>query len=201
MKINSARFIKGIVNPDDMLNETLPQFAFIGRSNVGKSSLINILTKQKQLAKTSSFPGHTRQINLFLINNKFYLVDLPGYGFARLSSGGRDKIYELINGYLFGENQKQNKVFLIIDAVVGPTKDDLETLKALEDEKKDIVILLNKIDKIKKSELQKQVIIIKSKLGNHQTILFSTKTGVGLGELLNLLNSSIQQPQLRKADE
>jgi GTP-binding protein len=191
MKINSAVFIKGVVNPQDLVSETFPQFAFIGRSNVGKSSLINVLTKQKQLARTSSFPGHTREINVYLINNKFHLVDLPGYGFARLSSGGRDKIYSLINGYLFADGLKQRKVFLIIDAFVGPTKDDLETLKALEDEKKDIVIILNKIDKLKKSSAQNQIKELKEKMGDHVTIPFSAKTGAGLGELLNLISSSI----------
>jgi GTP-binding protein len=191
MKINSATFIKGVVNPKELLSETFPQFAFIGRSNVGKSSLINLLTKQKQLARTSSFPGHTREINVYLVNNKFHLIDLPGYGFARLSSGGRDRIYGLINGYLFGDGQKQRKVFLIIDAVVGPTKDDLETLKALEDEKKDIVILLNKTDKLKKSQVSRQIKEIKEKLGEHVLIPFSAKTGAGLGELLTLISSSI----------
>jgi GTP-binding protein len=191
MKINDAKFVKGIVNPEDLLQEHLPQIAFIGRSNVGKSSLINILTKQKDLAKTSSFPGHTRQINLFLINNKFYLVDLPGYGYARLSSGGRDKIYELINGYLFGEGQKQRIVVLIIDALVGLTKDDVETLRALEEEKKNIVIVLNKIDKLKKSVTQKRIQELETQLSGHVTIPFSTKTTLGLGELLNAINASI----------
>lgn len=191
MKINSAKFVKGYVNPEDMLNETLPQVAFIGRSNVGKSSLINTLVKQKGLAKTSSFPGHTRQINVFLINNEFHLVDLPGYGYARLSSGGRDKIYELINGYLFGANQRQEIIVLIIDAVVGPTESDLETLAVLENNKKNFVIVANKTDKLKKSQLKKQIEEIESKLGGHKTIPFSTKERIGVGELLQVIGSSI----------
>lgn len=191
MKINSAIFVKGVVKPEELASSALPQIAFIGRSNVGKSSIINLLTKQKQLARTSSFPGHTKEINMYLVNNKFHLIDLPGYGFARVSSGGRDRIYDLINGYLFGDGQKQRKVVVIIDAVVGPTKDDMETLQSLDEEKKDIVILLNKTDKLKKSALNKQINEIKMKLGNRVMIPFSAKTKVGVGELLNIISSSI----------
>ena len=91
MNITSARFIKGVVGPDENLEDGVPQIAFIGRSNVGKSSVINTLANQKGLAKTSSFPGRTQQINLFLINKSFYLVDLPGYGFAKASKDTRNK--------------------------------------------------------------------------------------------------------------
>ncbi len=192
MKINSAKFVKGYINPEDMLNETLPQVAFIGRSNVGKSSLINTLVKQKGLAKTSSFPGHTRQINVFLINNKFHLVDLPGYGYARLSSGGRDKIYELINGYLFGANQRQEIIVLIIDAVVGPTESDLETLAVLENNKKNFIIVANKTDKLKKSELQKQMKNIEHTLSNYKIIPISTKEKNGIGDLLQIIEQSLR---------
>lgn len=190
MKINSAVFTKSIIDPEEMLKETLPQVAFIGRSNVGKSSLINTLTKQKNLAKTSSFPGHTRQINTFVINNKFLLVDLPGYGYARLSSGGRDKIYKLINGYLFDPKQTHAKVVLIIDAVVGPTDTDFETLAVLENHKKDFVIVVNKVDKLKNSIYQKTIKEIEEKIG-YKIIPFSAKTKKGIGELLNEISLSI----------
>ena len=149
MRITSASFIKGIVDDDPILGDGTPQIAFIGRSNVGKSSLINTLTNQGGLARTSSFPGRTQEINIFLINKSFYLVDLPGYGFARASSAGRDKISDLIHSYLFNSNYEQKKVVLIIDANVGPTDKDIAMLCALEDHKKSIVIVANKIDKIK----------------------------------------------------
>ena len=96
MNITSVKFIKGVVGDDDILESDIPQIAFIGRSNVGKSSLINIITNRK-VSRTSSFPGRTQEINIFLINNSFYLVDLPGYGFARASGLGREKIGELIS--------------------------------------------------------------------------------------------------------
>jgi GTP-binding protein len=187
MKIHSATFTKGIVNPEDLLIETLPQVVCIGRSNVGKSSLINALTQQKNLAKASSLPGRTRQINLFLINHRFLLVDLPGYGFAKASSKDRDNIYELINGYLFGAQQKHHTIILIIDAFVGPTKDDLEMLSLLKEDKKNIIIVLNKIDKVKKSHREKHIQDIKKSIGPETFVEVSTKAKTGLGELLHLL--------------
>ena len=187
MTITAAKFVKGFIDPKEVEKETLPQYAFIGRSNVGKSSLINTLTKQKGLAKTSSFPGRTQQINLFLINNKFHLVDLPGYGFARVSAGGRDTIFELIRGYLFGNNTCIQKVVLIIDGVVGPTRDDLDMLEALEHSGKNIVIAVNKIDKIKKSEYKKQLEKIQGLVGAHILMPISAEKKIGIGELGNIV--------------
>ena len=100
MKITTTKFIKGLVKDDKILADGTPQIAFIGRSNVGKSSLINTITNSK-ISRTSSFPGRTQEINIFLMNNSYYLVDLPGYGFARASGAGREKIGELIDSYLF----------------------------------------------------------------------------------------------------
>ena len=100
MKITSVKFMKGLVGDDEILADGTPQIAFIGRSNVGKSSLINVLTNSK-ISRTSSFAGRTQEINIFLVNESFYLVDLPGYGFARHSGLGREKIGELIDSYLF----------------------------------------------------------------------------------------------------
>ena len=183
MKITSSKFIKGISGSDEILEHNFPQVAFIGRSNVGKSSLINTLTNHKGLAITSSFPGRTREINLFLINNSTYLMDLPGYGFAKASHKTREHLFRLINWYLFRSECKQKFVVLIIDAKVGPTKDDLEILKTLEDYGKNIVVVANKVDKIKKSEYQDQLQAISEIIGNHEIIPFSSETKVGIKEL------------------
>ncbi len=188
MDIKSARFIKGVVGPDKALENSLSQIAFIGRSNVGKSSVINTLTKQKNLARTSSFPGKTREINLFLINESFYLLDLPGYGYAKLPKPMRQEIESLINWYFFVSTYQQKKVFLIIDANVGPTKDDLEILKALEEYQKNVIIIANKIDKIKKSEYDKQFKKISSLVGEHKIIPCSAEKNIGFKELLNELS-------------
>jgi len=184
-KITSSRFIKGIVGPDDILNNDNPKFIFIGRSNVGKSSIINCLTANKGLAKTSSTPGRTREINLFLINELIYLLDLPGYGYAKIAKEKRVDIKDLINWFIFLSNYNIEKVFLIIDAKVGPTKDDLEMLRALEENSKEITIILNKIDKLKSSQKMNQVNKIKKIIPDHKIIQFSAKNNIGVQEFLS----------------
>lgn len=182
MKITKAEFKKGLKGGDPILEDGLPQIAFVGRSNVGKSSLINTLTSTKGLARASSFPGRTQEINVFLINNNLYFIDLPGYGFARGSNKMGDKINKLLYWYLFDSNCNP-KVFLIIDAEVGPTKNDLEVLKMLEASGKQTVVVANKIDKIKKSSLQKQIKSIEAQMKGYCIIPFSSKTKTGIGEL------------------
>lgn len=188
MNIKSAQFIKGAVGPDKIFEDRKPQVAIIGRSNVGKSSIINSLTGQKYLARASSAPGRTREINLFLINDSFYLIDLPGYGYAKLPEKMRQEIEQLINWYLFISGHEQKKVFLIIDAEIGPTKDDLEILSALEEYKKNIVIIANKVDKIKKSEYSKRFKEINALIGDHKIIPYSSKKNVGIKDLLKELS-------------
>lgn len=184
MKIRSAKFIKGVVEADDILEDKKPHIAFIGRSNVGKSSIINVLTGQKDLARTSSFPGRTQEINVFLINKAFYLIDLPGYGFARVSAGGQDRIRRLMTWYLFESPYRQEKIVLIIDANVGLTDNDLEMLHILREYQKNIVLVANKIDKIKSSVREKQLQKIKNMTGNHPMILFSAQKKIGINELM-----------------
>jgi len=184
MKIESAQFIKGVRGSDSILEDGLPQVAFIGRSNVGKSSVINSLVNQNDLAKTSSFPGRTQQINLFLINDSLYFVDLPGYGYARVPNELKDSLRAMVNWYFFVSNYEQKKVILIIDANVGPTKDDLDILHNLEDYKKDIIVVANKTDKIKQTEYEEQFKTIKKLIGTHQVIPYSAKKKIGIEELL-----------------
>src|SRR3990172_3529364 len=185
MKISKASFVKGVVSRDPVLADSTPQVAFIGRSNVGKSSVINTLTNQKGLAKTSSFPGLTQEINVFHINENLYLIDLPGYGYARVSREGQERIFKLINWYLFESGYSQKKVVLIIDALVGPTDADLDMLEALEQAGKDIVIVANKVDKIKNSELKKKFQKIEEVTGAHTIILFSAEKKIGLEALVD----------------
>ncbi len=186
MNITSAQFIKGVTDGREVEDLAFPQVAFIGRSNVGKSSTINTLTRVKGLAKTSSFPGRTRQINVFLINNKFYLIDLPGYGYAKVSKVDRAAIEEVINSYLFNPAIMQKKVVLIIDAFVGPTESDLEMLDALLERTKDVVILANKIDKVKKSHQKATLDKIKETLHGQTVIPFSAEEKIGVSEILSL---------------
>lgn len=183
MKIESAKFIKGINGSDKILEDGTPQIAFIGRSNVGKSSVINSLTNQKDLAKTSSYPGRTKEINLFIINKSLYLLDLPGYGYAKASHEVRDHLFKLIDWYLFKSSYPQKKIIFIIDANVGPTRDDLDMLRTLEEFKKDIVVVASKIDKIQKSKYEARFDEIKSLIGRHKIIPYSSHKKIGISEL------------------
>ncbi|MFA6514779.1 MAG: ribosome biogenesis GTP-binding protein YihA/YsxC [Candidatus Paceibacterota bacterium] len=184
MEIKSVKFIKGIVGDDNILASDIPQIAFIGRSNVGKSSLINAITNSKA-SRTSSFPGRTQEINIFLVNDSFYLVDLPGYGFARSSGLGREKIGELIDSYLFNSIYNQKKIILIIDANVGMTEKDMMMLRELENYEKDFIIIANKIDKMTQSEYHKKMKEIRQSAGKHEVIPFSTKKRNGIEKLID----------------
>lgn len=153
MNIRKAEFIRGIVGTNDIINDTKSQIAFIGRSNVGKSSLINSLVDNKNLARSSSTPGRTKQINFFLIDNKVYFVDLPGYGYAKASEKNRDKIRKMIIWYLTYSEINHKKIVLIIDSKAGMGEFDLEMLDLLKTEKMDFLVILNKIDKLKQGEI------------------------------------------------
>jgi GTP-binding protein len=184
MKIESAKFIKGVIGSDTALESNTPQVAFIGRSNSGKSSVINSLVNQNNLATTSSFPGRTQRINLFLINDSLYFVDLPGYGYAKVPDRLKKSLKAMVNWYFFVSDYQQKKIVLIIDASVGPTKDDLEMLYALEDYRKDIIVVANKIDKIKQTKYEEQFKTIKELVGTHKIIPYSAKKKIGVQELL-----------------
>lgn len=183
MSIRTAKFLKGVRGTDPALFDKTPQIALIGRSNVGKSSVINSLTNQKDLAFTSSFPGRTQEINIFHINKSWYLIDLPGYGFAKLSYQDQEKIENMIRWYFFESNINQKKVVLIIDAEIGPTANDLEMLHALMDHEKDIIVVANKIDKVPKTKQQARIEELQSLIGSHTLIPYSAIKRIGINEL------------------
>lgn len=184
MKITSATFIKGVVGEDEILENGIPQVAFIGRSNVGKSSVINTLIQRRELARSSPTPGLTKMLNVYLVNKKFYLVDLPGYGFAQGSRQDRNALRRLIDWYLLDSGIDQKKIVLIIDAKVGLTDLDLQMLSNLAQAGKNIVILANKIDKLKKQELAKQLQSIRDAVMPYPIIPYSAKDKTGIGELV-----------------
>ena len=181
--VTSAKFVKGVVGDDEALDDGKAHIALIGRSNVGKSSVINSLVKQKNLAKTSSFPGRTKEVNLFLINKSFYLVDLPGYGYAKTDEGGRDKLKKIIFWYLFNSHYRQKLVLLIIDAEIGLTANDKEILRGLEEHQKNILIVANKVDKIKNAVYLKKMREIQKMVGDHKVIPYSAEKKIGVTEL------------------
>lgn len=183
--IISATFVTGVVKDCKELHSGFPQIAFIGRSNAGKSSVINSLTKQNNLARVSSAPGRTQEINLFLINKSLYLADLPGYGFVKASREARERLEQLINWYLFLSGYEQKLIVLIIDAELGLTQSDLEILASLKEYKKNVIILANKIDKIKKSEYARQLEKIENQAEGLKVIPYSAKNKIGVSRLIS----------------
>lgn len=188
MHITSAVFKCGLKGSHGILTDGTPQVAFIGRSNVGKSSLLNSLTSKKDLARTSKTPGRTQEINVFLINHTHYFMDLPGYGYAKLSGKAMEKLSKLINWYLFDADLHQT-VVLLIDAEIGPTADDLDMLGALEQAGKEIIIVLNKIDKIKKSHYLNHMKQLAIQFNGHRMFPYSSKTKAGHDDLVTALLS------------
>lgn len=184
MNIQSAEFVKGIIGTNEILNDGYPQVVFVGRSNVGKSSVINSLVKRSNLVKSCSRPGKTQQINFFLINKNIYFVDLPGYGFMKIALKQKEKIRKMIIWYLFNSGVRFKKIVLIIDAKVGPSEFDIEMLGLLREKRADFVVIANKIDKLKQGEIRKQLALIKKKTGEENIILYSAKTKKGREELL-----------------
>lgn len=183
-EIKSAKFLKGAIGGEGLPQDTLPQIAFVGRSNVGKSSVINTLVGMKDLAISSSTPGRTLQLNFFLIDEKIYFVDLPGYGYSKQSLKFAEKMRKMIMWYLEQNERKPQKVVLIIDGNVGPTKFDLEMTELLQENKYKIIIVASKMDKVKNSELLKKKKVIVEKLQTENIIYFSAKTKKGKFELL-----------------
>ena len=156
MKIKSANFIISNSKVDRCPNEPLPEYAFIGRSNVGKSSLINMLTQRKSLAKTSGRPGKTQLINHFKINENWFLVDLPGYGYARVSKRDKKTFQKYITDY-FLQRQQLVCAFVLIDIRHEPQKIDLEFMEWMGENGIPFCIIFTKADKIKPTEPQRQV--------------------------------------------
>ena len=191
MKILKAEFIKGVIGDDYSLRDNLPQIAFLGRSNAGKSSVINSLVDKKDLVKVSKTPGKTREANFFRINNSFYFVDFPGYGYAKRSISDRNRMIKRIFWYVERSNINLKAVFLIIDAKVGLTVLDHEMIKILEKNKHQIIIVANKIDKIKKIAAEKQLSSIQKEAPDTFVLPYSAKTKKGKEELIEKIISFI----------
>ncbi len=156
MIIKSAEFLISNTDYRKCPEDGKPEYAFIGRSNVGKSSLINMLTNRKGLAMTSSKPGKTQLINHFVINNEWYLVDLPGYGFAQRGKDGREQIRKIIDSYIL-KRQELTCLFLLLDCRHEPQKIDLEFMNWLGENGIPFVVVFTKIDKLSKGALAKNV--------------------------------------------
>ena len=192
MKISKIDFLKSSSNSTECPKSNLKEFAFIGRSNVGKSSLINMLFDNKNLAKTSKKPGKTKLINHFIINDKILLADLPGYGYAKLSKFESKKINVLIHDYIENRNNLF-KVFLLIDIRHEPIKTDLDFIEYLDNISINFHIIFTKSDKIKKSELLKKSKNYIEKIDSHylenKFFISSSANNNGREEILNFIIS------------
>jgi GTP-binding protein len=157
MKVSSSVFVKGIRGTDVIVTDGVAQYAFVGRSNVGKSSLINRLCNKTTLVKVSRKPGKTVEINYFLINDEVYFVDLPGYGYARVDPKEKEKLQKLIVWYLTASGAKPKKVVLVVDSKVGITDFDRQMIEILSAEGHPFVLAANKIDKLTQKEAAHQL--------------------------------------------
>ncbi len=156
MQIKKAEFVISSSTYEKCPKANMPEYAFIGRSNVGKSSLINMITGEKKLAKTSSTPGKTQLINHFIINESWYLADLPGYGYAKISKEMRAKWEKMIRGYLLHRENLLN-TFILIDSRIEPQQSDLDFMEWLGTSRFPFVIVFTKCDKLKRGELASNV--------------------------------------------
>ncbi len=191
MKISKAEFTKGIIGNDYSTKDNFPHIAFFGRSNAGKSSVINSLTNKKNLVKVSKLPGKTLEANFFRINHSFYLIDFPGYGYAKHSISNRNRLVKRIFWYVRHSNARPEAVFLITDAKVGLTALDREMIEILKKNNHSIVIVANKIDKLNKVAAEKQLSLIKKEVPDMPVLGYSAKTNEGREELIRKISEFI----------
>ena len=196
MTVNTATFVKSVADLTQLPEPNIPEFAFIGRSNVGKSSLINKLTNQKQLAKTSETPGKTQLINFFLVNKQWHLVDLPGYGYAKVPVEVKEKWVHLLRQYLL-KRPNLLTVFLLIDIRHSPMSHDTEFLQWLGENDIPVSIVFTKADKLSAAKIKilvenYQAHILQSWDQLPPLFITSATTGKGRTELLSYISETAE---------
>lgn len=196
MQIRSAQFELSAVSLETCPRSTLPEFAFIGRSNVGKSSLLNLLTNQSGLARVSGSPGRTREINFFTINKAWSLVDLPGYGYAKVSLADRERFNEFVSDYL-RERENLCGAFVLIDSRHAPQKLDLEFVEWLVEGGIPFALVFTKADKVKEKMVKKNVESFLAAMrewseGEPRVFISSTKTREGRREILAFIEEAME---------
>lgn len=194
INLQKAEFILSAVAPKFFLRDGLPQVAFSGRSNVGKSSVINRLLNRKNFARVGAAPGKTTQINYFKIDNAFYLVDLPGYGYAKVSKAERDRWGKLMESY-FADPELMTLGVMIVDSRHKPTADDCTMAQWYREAGCPFVVVANKLDKLKKSQVEPNLQVIREtlELGEGDVIIpFSAEKGTGRQELVSAILASVE---------
>jgi len=191
MKVTKAEFIKSAFKEDDWPKDAQPEVAFLGRSNVGKSSLINSLLSVRGLARTSSTPGRTQSLNFFSVNDKFKFVDLPGFGYARVPKNIKSTWGEMATAYLAKRRQLVLSIH-IVDSRHEPTKQDLQLHEWLEESDKPRLIVATKSDKLSHNELKRNLQHIARVLDDDSVMAYSAKSGRGRDELWRAIRSAIE---------
>ncbi len=192
MEIKTAEFICSYTSYTDCPKVKMPEYAFVGRSNVGKSSLINMLLERKKLAKTSQSPGKTQLINQFIVNENWYLTDLPGYGFAKVAKSMRKDFNKLINEYaLYRENLMC--LFVLIDSRHEPQKNDLKFMRWLGENQVPFAMVFTKVDKLSDSAIKRNIENYKKEMlkeweGLPEIFITSAENKTGRKEILNYIN-------------
>ncbi len=193
MVIKNAEFLISAVKADGCPEPNLGEVMFCGRSNVGKSSFINMLVNRKNLARTSSNPGKTQTLNFFLINDEFYFVDVPGYGYAKVSKSVKATFGKMIEDYL-KNREALRAVFLLVDFRHKPSEDDVLMYEFLKYYNKRVIVIATKSDKVKNSERRKNKELIKETLNldsNDKFIITSSEKREGIGEVYTVLDELI----------
>ncbi len=189
MNFNQAEFVLSAASKRDFIHDGLPQVAFAGRSNVGKSSAINRILNRKNFARVGSAPGKTVHVNYFLIDNRMYLVDLPGYGYAKVSRAEKERWARLMESY-FADPDTIDVGVLIVDARHKPTENDVTMAEWFKGTGAAMIVAANKVDKLKKSELEPNLKTIRDTLGLDgaaRLIPFSAEKGTGRQELIDAI--------------
>ena len=194
MKILSVKYLTSVVEEEKILNDDVVEFAFVGRSNVGKSSFINALTGVKNLAKTSSTPGLTKMINYFLINNEFRFVDLPGYGYAKTGQKHLANWAHLMEKYLISSSSLKT-VFVLVDSRHEPSELDKMMIEFLMHYEIPFIVIATKVDKLAKSKIPQSVAKIAKNLNIRREIImpFSSVTFFGKEKILDYIESVVKQ--------
>ena len=190
VKISSARFVKSATRPDDFPRDQRPEIAFCGRSNIGKSSLLNTLTNAHGLARTSSAPGRTQTINFFLVNDRIYFVDLPGYGYAKVPKGVKENWGAMIESYLRHRNQLK-LALMLVDSRMAPTDSDVMMKQWLDHHAVPSAVVLTKIDKISRNQLNQALRTSAQTLNTKEIIPFSAVTASGRDQILTRIRAAI----------
>jgi GTP-binding protein len=190
MKVSSAEFVKSAFSKDHWVTGGLPEIAFLGRSNVGKSSLINSLLIRKGLARTSNTPGRTQSINFFLINGSFFFADLPGYGYAKVSKTMRADWGKMAEEYL-GERQELALCVQLVDSRHEPSPLDIQLNEWLKFHQKDHIIVATKADKLSNNELQKSLASARKTFAGSRLMAYSAQSGKGRDDLWTAISAAL----------